>query len=185
MPRLIVGMKSPCTEEWVEASGAATPSIAPWPNRSGRLRDFLLRRIGDEGGDGRAGAGNQRAERADQRAAQDRERRALHIGAARPHIADAELGIGGVDRHGVVDAAQELGDAEEPERQRDQLDAVVEIDDAEGEALDAGIDVGADEPEQQAEDASSRRPSSGEPLARVEPASSPSSISEQISAEPN
>ena len=35
MPRLMVGMKSPCTEECVEASGQATPSIAPRPKRSG------------------------------------------------------------------------------------------------------------------------------------------------------
>src|SRR5580700_11959826 len=41
MPRLMVGMKSPCTEEWVEASGQATPSIAPWPNRSGVFDIFF------------------------------------------------------------------------------------------------------------------------------------------------
>src|ERR1700730_10402703 len=35
IPRLMVGMKSPCTDECVEASGHATPSIAPWPKRSG------------------------------------------------------------------------------------------------------------------------------------------------------
>ena len=41
MPRLMVGMKSPCTEEWVEASGQATPSIMPVPNFSGVLEIFF------------------------------------------------------------------------------------------------------------------------------------------------
>ena len=41
IPRLMVGMKSPWTEEWVEASGHATPSIAPWPKRSGVLEIFF------------------------------------------------------------------------------------------------------------------------------------------------
>ena len=41
MPRLMVGMKSPCTEECVEASGQATPSIAPWPKRSGVREIFF------------------------------------------------------------------------------------------------------------------------------------------------
>ena len=41
MPRLMVGMKSPCTEEWVEASGQATPSIMPVPNFSGVFEIFF------------------------------------------------------------------------------------------------------------------------------------------------
>ena len=41
MPRLMVGMKSPCTEEWVEASGQTTPSIMPVPNFSGVFEIFF------------------------------------------------------------------------------------------------------------------------------------------------
>src|SRR6516162_1095805 len=41
MPRLIVGMKSPCTEECVEDSGQTTPSIRPVPNFSGCLEIFF------------------------------------------------------------------------------------------------------------------------------------------------
>ena len=37
MPSLMVGMKSTCVFECDAASGAATPSIAPWPKRSGVL----------------------------------------------------------------------------------------------------------------------------------------------------
>ncbi len=41
IPRLMVGMKSPCTDECVEASGQTTPSIAPWPKRSGVFDIFF------------------------------------------------------------------------------------------------------------------------------------------------
>src|SRR5262249_39943526 len=41
MPRLMVGMKSPCTEECVAASGQATPSIMPVPNFSGVFETFF------------------------------------------------------------------------------------------------------------------------------------------------
>ncbi|OIQ70193.1 hypothetical protein GALL_481980 [mine drainage metagenome] len=40
MPRLMVGMKSTWVLEWFAASGAATPSSAPWPKRSGVLEIF-------------------------------------------------------------------------------------------------------------------------------------------------
>ena len=93
----------------------------------GRLRDTLFGRVGDERRDGRAGAGNQRAQTADQRAAQHRENRQLEIGFGRPQIAEADFGISGADRRDLVDAVHELGDAEQAERQRDELDAVVEL----------------------------------------------------------
>ena len=37
----MVGMKSPWTDEWVDASGAATPLISPDPNFSGFLDSFF------------------------------------------------------------------------------------------------------------------------------------------------
>ena len=41
MPRLMVGMKSTCTDECVAASGHTTPSIAPVPKRSGVFEIFF------------------------------------------------------------------------------------------------------------------------------------------------
>ena len=41
MPRLMVGMKSPWTDECVAASGQTTPSIMPVPNFSGVLDIFF------------------------------------------------------------------------------------------------------------------------------------------------
>ncbi len=116
-----------------------------------RLRDLLFRRIGDEGGNRRAGARNERAEAADDRAAEHGGNGSLEVGLARPHVAQAHLGVLGVDRLDLIDAVHELGDAEQAERQRHQLDAVRELREPEGETLGAGLDVLADHAEQQSQ----------------------------------
>jgi hypothetical protein len=41
MPRVSIGMNEVCAPALLAASGAATPSIAPWPNRSG-VRDSFF-----------------------------------------------------------------------------------------------------------------------------------------------
>ena len=51
----------------------------------------------------------------------------------------------------MIDAVHELGNAEQAERQRDQFDAVIEFGHAEGVALRAGLEIGADRAEKQAE----------------------------------
>ncbi len=51
----------------------------------------------------------------------------------------------------VLEVAQDLGDAEDADRDRDEVDAGVELEEAEGEARRAGVDVLADHAEQQAE----------------------------------
>ena len=84
-------------------------------------------------------------------AADHRPERQLQVGLRREHVGDADLGVSHVDGFGVVDAVQELGDAEHAERQRNDFDAVEQFGDAEGEARLAGLDVGADDAEQQAE----------------------------------
>ena len=50
-----------------------------------------------------------------------------------------------------LEVGDDLGEAEQPHRDRDEADAVGQLRNAEGEARDAGIDVGADDAEQQAE----------------------------------
>ena len=116
-----------------------------------RLRDLLLGGVGHERGDGRSGARDQRAQAAEQGAADHRPERQLEIGLRRKHVGDADLGVFHVDGFGVVDAVHELGDAEHAERQRDDFDAVEQFGDAEGEARLSGLDVGADDADQQAE----------------------------------
>ncbi len=70
------------------------------------------------------------------------------IGPARPDAAD-----GAGDDDGflgfLLEIVGDLGDAVDRHRQRDEFDAVGEPLEAEGEAADAGIDVGAGEAEQQ------------------------------------
>ena len=67
------------------------------------------------------------------------------VGPARPDLADGArdarcfLGL-------LLEIEGDLGDAVDRHRQRDELDAVGEPGLAEGEAADAGIDVGAGEP---------------------------------------
>ena len=63
----------------------------------------------------------------------------------------ADIGIFDVDRRDLIDAVHELGDAEQAERERDQFDAVVELGHAERVALRAGLEVGADRAEEQAQ----------------------------------
>src|ERR1044071_3953158 len=79
MPRLIVGMKSPCTDECVDDSGQATPSIAP-----------------------------------------------------RPQIAQLHIRVLQIDLDRLVHALEEFGDPKEAERERDDLNTVVKLGDAEG-----------------------------------------------------
>ena len=41
MPRLSIGMKQACAAALLAASGAATPSMAPWPKRCGVPETFF------------------------------------------------------------------------------------------------------------------------------------------------
>ena len=56
IPRVRSGMKEALAAALFADSGPATPWMAPLPNSSGVLRDLLLHRVGDEGGDDRAAA---------------------------------------------------------------------------------------------------------------------------------
>jgi hypothetical protein len=43
MPKVNRGMKAPAVAELLALSGPATPSIVPWPNRSGCFEIFFSR----------------------------------------------------------------------------------------------------------------------------------------------
>ena len=116
-----------------------------------RAGDFLLHRIGDETGNCRARAGDQRAQATDDRAAQNGRQPLTQIGTRRAQIAKAQLHIRSPGGGDGVHAFQELGNAEQPQRNRHQFEAVGKFDVAEGEAFIAGVDVGARQREQNAE----------------------------------
>src|SRR5258705_399549 len=115
------------------------------------LRYLLLGRIGHEGRDGGPGTRYEGAQAADDGPAQHREEGLLQVGLGGPHVAQPHLGIFGVGLDDLVDAVHEFGDAEQAERERDELDAVVELGQPEGEPLRAGLDVGSDDAEHQPE----------------------------------
>jgi hypothetical protein len=81
-----------------------------------RFRNLLFGRVGDERGDGRTGAGDERAQAADQRAAEHRRHRAAEFLAGGPQILERYIRILGVDLGQLIDALHELGDAEQAER---------------------------------------------------------------------
>ena len=117
----------------------------------GSLRYLLLRRVRDEGGDRRAGAGDQCTEAADDGATKHRLRRQLEVGHGWPHIAQTDVRIPRLRRADLIDAVHELGNPEQAQRKGDDFDAIVELGESEGEPGGAGFDVGADDPDQQPE----------------------------------
>ena len=145
-PSVSSGTSVPENEALLAASGPATPSIAPLPNSSGRLRQALLDGVGQERRQLGA-AGRQRAEREP-----DRRRRAAmastsaDVGAAEPARRRGVLGVVellgglvGVEQLLLVALAQlgghvqGLADGEQPDGDDDDVDAVAELVDAERE----------------------------------------------------
>src|ERR1019366_8689135 len=116
-----------------------------------RLRYLFLGGVGHKGGDRRSGTRNERTEAADEGAADHRPECQLEICLGRKHVGDSNLGIFHVDFFSIVDAVHELGDAEHPERQRDDFDAIEQLGDAEGEAGLSGLDVRSHDADQEAE----------------------------------
>ena len=115
----------------------------------GRARDLLLDRIGGERGEDVAAARQDAEQGAKRGAAQYRRCDAAQILPARHEAAEV------ADRHVtlvlLLEIAQDLGDAEHADGDGDEVDAVGELEPAEREPLLAGVDVGADQPEQQPE----------------------------------
>ena len=83
-------------------------------------------------------------------AAHDRRPGGAQVGRLRPQLAHARR-IGVALRVRPLDVAHDLGDAEQADHQRQEVDAIPDRRPAEGVARHAGVDVGADEPEQEAD----------------------------------
>ncbi len=111
--------------------------------------DALFDGIGGEGREDGAAAGQNAQRRADRGAAQNRADHALEVVARRHQVGD--LGHQHFARALVFEVAQDFGDAEDADRQGDEVQAVRIFPDPQGEAWRAGVDVGADEAEQEAE----------------------------------
>ena len=122
MPKVSMGMKEVCAAALLADSGPATPSIAPLPKRSG-VFDLLFHGVRERGQD--VAAARQDAEQgAEDGAAHHRRRDAAQVLAARHQAADLP------HRHVavvlVLEIAQDLGDAEHADRERDEIEPVGE-----------------------------------------------------------
>ena len=140
-------------EVWAAAllalSGPATPSMAPWPNSPRVPREALLDRVGGEGRQHVAAARQHPESRAERGAAQHGGGDAAELLAGQPEVRDAlDHDVAG---RLVLEVLEDLGDAEDADGHRDEVDAGVELEEAEGEARGAGVDVLADHAEQQPE----------------------------------
>lgn len=73
------GMNDDVAAALLAVSGAATPSTAPRPKRSGFLDRFFSGRVGDQRGQHRASAGQHAEDEADHRPPPDRPRRLAQV----------------------------------------------------------------------------------------------------------
>src|SRR5262245_51397693 len=89
MPKVNIGMNDIWAPALLAASGPATPSITPLPNRAGCWENFRLQRVGREGG--RATAGQDPERRPERDAPQDRGQYSLEVLLGR-HQPDDTLG---------------------------------------------------------------------------------------------
>ena len=89
-------------------------------------------------------------------AAQDRFPDALQISPCRHQVADFRGEY--LALLALLEIGDDLADAEYAHRHHDEADAVGQLGHAEGEAQHAGVDVGADQPEQQADHHHRRSP---------------------------
>ncbi|MCY1297100.1 hypothetical protein D9M70_465260 [compost metagenome] len=113
------------------------------------VRDALFHRIGGESSKDRAAAGQNAEGRADDGAAHDRSEHALEVIPRRHQVRD--LGHQHFAGAFAFEVAQDFGDAEDTDGERDEVQPVSILPDAERETRRAGIDVGADQTKQQAQ----------------------------------
>ena len=115
------------------------------------LRDLLLDRVGEKGRDGRPGAGQDADEEAQHRAAGDGPAAARPVARARHHVAQAVAAVRNRRALGLFGAGQHLAQPEQADRDRQEVDPVHHLGNAEREARLAGDDVEADHRQHQAE----------------------------------
>ena len=113
------------------------------------LGDALLQRVGHEARNDMRRARHDADDEAQHRAARDRHRRLAPFLAGRQQFAQARRGDLGGD--GVARRRKDFAEAEQPDRDRHDADAVAEIGNVEGVAEVAGHHVDADAAEQDAE----------------------------------
>ena len=128
-------------------SGAATPSMAPRPNRSGVFETRFSTAYAASDDHHRATAGEHAEEEADHRAAADRAGGLPEVLARGPDVGDR----GGHVRLPVarLEVIEDLADAEQTHRDDDEVEAVGELQAVEGEARCIGERVATDGGEQQ------------------------------------
>ena len=125
MPRVRSGTNEVWAAALLAASGAATPSTAPWPKLLGRPRDALFQHVGGERAQHGAAARQDAEHGPDPRAAQHGRPGLADLLAGRPQAADGMAHVALDGR--AVEIAHDLGNAEQAHGDRDEIDAVVEI----------------------------------------------------------
>jgi hypothetical protein len=144
-------MNDVCAAALLALSGAATPSIAPRPNRSGFLRQLLLKRIGREGCDDRAAARQNAENGAEHRAAQNCRRGVLQVLLGRHQARDLLLHEVAIFLATRIQIADDFRKAEQAHGDRGKAQTVGEFRNVERHARRAGLDVRADHGQQQTE----------------------------------
>src|ERR1700747_2810040 len=79
MPSVSSGMNEVCAAALLALSGAATPSIAPRPNRCGSAGALFSECVGGKRGDDGTAAGQDAEDRSEHGAAKDRRQRGPHV----------------------------------------------------------------------------------------------------------
>ena len=156
------GTSTPAAAALLAASGPATPSMAPCPNRSGSSTQPLLDHVGKERRDHRAAARQHAQREADRRSAQPRLPRSLPVVAAhaREVVQRHDLHLIAAVTPGLI---QGLPHGEESDDEDDDIDAVEQLRDAERQPRLAGQLVDADQSQRQAQEEAEQPSGDDEP----------------------
>ena len=149
MPRVSIGTKEDCAPALFADSGAATPRMSPWPKLRGGLATLFLDHVGGERSEQRTATGRMPRIEPSPVPRMIDQKQVPQVLARRQHAPDACC------EHLLLVLALQVehhvGDAEERHGQRDEAEPVGELRQAEGEADDARIHVGADQAQENAE----------------------------------
>ena len=143
-------MNEVCAPELLADSGRGNPSNVALAERDLRIaRDFLFECVGSKRGEQCAAARQYAKHRSQRGSAQDGRVGVQELFLARHQLAD----LAGEDFALVLvlEIDDDLGKAEHAHRDRHEADPVGQFRNVEAKARNAGIDVGTDQPEQQAE----------------------------------